>query len=86
MPIYAGTDAGGFLPHGLVGRRWPRSPPSARPRTPSAPASWRARAWLGHADTLAEGVPADLVVFDADPRRDLTVLTIPAWSYCAAIS
>ena len=30
--------------------------------------SWRARAWLGRPENLVEGVPADLVVFDADPR------------------
>jgi imidazolonepropionase-like amidohydrolase len=42
-----------------------------------AAASWRARAWLGRPDTLAEGAPADLVVFDADPRQDLAVLRRP---------
>jgi imidazolonepropionase-like amidohydrolase len=40
-------------------------------------ASWRAREWLGRPDTLTEGSPADLVIFDADPRRDLTTLARP---------
>lgn len=38
--------------------------------------SWRARAWLGFAG-IAEGAPADLVVFDSDPRLDLQVLQQP---------
>jgi imidazolonepropionase-like amidohydrolase len=39
--------------------------------------SWRARQWLGQPSTLADGAPADLVVFDADPRLDLNVLRAP---------
>jgi len=39
--------------------------------------SWRARHWLGRPDTLAEGAPADLVAFDADPRTDLGILRSP---------
>ena len=70
MPIYAGTDAGGFLPHGLVGREMAALAAFSSPAYALGAGSWRARAWLGHPDTLAEGVPADLVVFDADPRRD----------------
>jgi cytosine/adenosine deaminase-related metal-dependent hydrolase len=41
-------------------------------------ASWRAREWLGLNATLDEGAPADFVVYDADPRADLTVLARPA--------
>ena len=77
VPIYAGTDAGGFLPHGLVGREMAALAAFSSPEYALGAGSWRARAWLGHPDTLAEGVPADLVVFDADPRRDLAVLTRP---------
>ena len=48
VPIYAGTDAGGYLPHGLVGQRDRRvGASSCRPSTRSAAGSWRARAWLG---------------------------------------
>ena len=39
-------------------------------------ATWRAREYLG-AGTLGEGEPADLVVYDEDPRRDITVLSRP---------
>ena len=77
VPIYAGTDAGGFLPHGLVGREMAALAAFSSPEYALGAGSWHARAWLGHPDTLAEGAPADLVVFDADPRRDLTVLARP---------
>jgi len=40
-------------------------------------ASWTARRYLG-LPTLEPGTPADLVVYDADPRRDLDVLRWPA--------
>ena len=39
-------------------------------------ASWRAREWLG-VDGLADGASADLVVYDADPRTDLSVVRHP---------
>jgi imidazolonepropionase-like amidohydrolase len=42
-----------------------------------AAASWRARSWLG-LDGIEEGAPADLVVYDADPRADLQVLRAPS--------
>jgi imidazolonepropionase-like amidohydrolase len=78
VPIYAGTDAGGFLPHGLVGQEMAALGAFSSPEYALGAGSWRARAWLGHPPTLAEGVPADLVVFDADPRRDLGVLAHPS--------
>jgi imidazolonepropionase-like amidohydrolase len=42
-----------------------------------AAGSWRARAWLGLGG-IEEGAPADLVVYDADPRADLQVLRAPS--------
>ena len=41
-----------------------------------ASASWAAREWLGFAG-LVEGGLADLVVYDGDPRLDLTQLLNP---------
>jgi imidazolonepropionase-like amidohydrolase len=38
--------------------------------------SWGARAWLGET-LLTHGAPADLVLFQQDPRKDLGVLTQP---------
>jgi imidazolonepropionase-like amidohydrolase len=39
-------------------------------------ASWAARSYLG-IPGLASGAPADAVVFDTDPRTDLTQLDTP---------
>jgi imidazolonepropionase-like amidohydrolase len=39
-------------------------------------ASWAARSYLGMAG-LTEGAPADAVIYDADPRRDLSQLATP---------
>ena len=78
MPIYAGTDAGGYLPHGLVGAEIAALAAFSSAAYALGAGSWRARAWLGRPDGLAEGAPADLVAYDADPRRDLAVLRHPA--------
>lgn len=78
VPIYAGTDAGGYLPHGIVGREIAALGAFCSAEYALGAGSWRARAWLGHPDTLTEGAPADLVVFADDPRRDLRVLSSPA--------
>ncbi|HXT93407.1 MAG TPA: amidohydrolase family protein [Trebonia sp.] len=40
-------------------------------------ASWASRSYLGMAG-LTEGAPADAVVYDADPRRDLSQLAAPS--------
>ena len=77
VPIYAGTDAGGFLQHGLVGREMAALAAFCPAEYALGAGSWRARAWLGSPDALAEGASADLVAFDADPRRDLEVLRHP---------
>jgi imidazolonepropionase-like amidohydrolase len=77
VPIYAGTDAGGYLPHGLVGTEMKLLGQFCSPVDALGAGSWRARAWLGRPDTLLDGDPADLVVFDNDPRTDLSVLERP---------
>jgi imidazolonepropionase-like amidohydrolase len=77
VPIYAGTDAGGFLPHGLVGKEIASLAQFSSADYALGAGSWRARAWLGHPSRLHEGVPGDLVVFDTDPRVDLAVLSAP---------
>ncbi|MBA3527743.1 MAG: amidohydrolase family protein [Propionibacteriaceae bacterium] len=79
VPIYAGTDAGGFLPHGLIGEEIQQLAQFCTPGYALGAGSWRARKWLGHPSQLLEGEPADLVVFDADPRTDLAVLTSPRY-------
>ena len=79
VAIYAGTDAGGSLPHGGIAdevrelHAWGLSTEAAL-----GAASWRARSWLGLPGTLAEGSPADFVVLERDPLEDITALADPA--------
>jgi imidazolonepropionase-like amidohydrolase len=77
VPIYAGTDAGGFLPHGLIGRELQLLAEVFGAEYALGAGSWRAREWLGRPSRLDDGDPADLVVFDTDPRKDPAVLTRP---------
>jgi imidazolonepropionase-like amidohydrolase len=77
VPIYAGTDAGGSLPHGLIADEViTLAGYGIDPSEAVAAASWRARSWLGRPG-LDEGDPADFVVYDEDPRVDLNVLLHP---------
>ena len=75
VAIYAGTDAGGVLPHGLVGRGGAGAGGGVglSPFDALGAASWRAREWLGRPG-LAAGASADLVVYAADPLADLRAL------------
>jgi imidazolonepropionase-like amidohydrolase len=78
VALYAGSDGGGVRRHGnIAGEVVAMAEMGMRPVDALAAASWRGRAWLGFAGTLAEGAPADLVVYDADPREDLSVLASP---------
>jgi imidazolonepropionase-like amidohydrolase len=78
VAIYAGTDAGGVLPHGLIGQEIAElATYGLTPEDALGAASWRARSWLGLDDNLAEGTTADFVVFGRDPLEDLTVLQEP---------
>jgi imidazolonepropionase-like amidohydrolase len=77
VPMYAGSDGGGISRHGnlagevvaMVGLGMPVD-------YALGAASWRARDWLGR-PSLEEGAPADLVVYDGDPREDLDLLFKP---------
>jgi len=78
VPIYAGTDAGGSLQHGLIAEEIVALAGSGMTPTDAlAAGSWAARSWLG-LPGIEEGAPADLVAYDADPRIDLSVLGRPA--------
>lgn len=78
VPLLAGTDAGGTLPHGLVAKEIQQLHAAGIPAEAAlAAGSWAARAYLG-LPGLAEGAPADFVVYPADPRADLAVLDAPA--------
>lgn len=77
VPVYAGTDAGGGVAHGLIAAEVRALHQAGLPAEAAlAAASWAAREWLG-LDAVAEGAPADLVVYDGDPRADLDVLQRP---------
>ena len=77
VPVFAGTDAGSVLPHGLVVDELHELVAAGLPRTAALDAAtWAARRWLGH-PALAEGASADLLVLDGDPRADLGVLRRP---------
>lgn len=77
VPIFAGTDAGGNIAHGLIAdevqalRGIGMSPTEAL-----GAACWDARAWLGR-PALADGAPADLLCFADDPRSGPSVLARP---------
>lgn len=78
VSIYAGTDAGGSLPHGLIVREIAAlAGAGMSPADALAAGSWAARTWLG-LPGIEEGAPADLVAYDTDPRLDLSVLSRPA--------
>ncbi len=78
IPIFAGTDAGGSLPHGLVAQEVAQLVTAGLPPLAAlSAATWAAREWLGHPG-LAEGAPADFVVFPVDPRVELDVLAAPS--------
>lgn len=76
VPVYAGTDAGGTVPHGLVSREVTRLAEIAGPEFALGAACWRAREWLRQGQ-LEVGGSADLLVLDADPRTDLSTLDRP---------
>jgi imidazolonepropionase-like amidohydrolase len=77
VAIYTGTDAGGSIPHGMIGAEIRALVGAGIPLAEViAQASWRGREWLG-LPGLDEGAPADLVVFAADPRADLSALAGP---------
>lgn len=78
VAIFAGTDAGGVLPHGLVAREVLALHEQVGLPAEAAlgAASWAAREWLGHPG-LQPGDPADLVLYAQDPRADLRALAHP---------
>ncbi|GGV47280.1 amidohydrolase family protein [Streptomyces spectabilis] len=77
VPVFAGTDAGGSLAHGLIGGEVAELTKAGIPAIDALSATtWGARAWLGRPG-LVEGAPGDLVVYEADPRADVRVLAAP---------
>ncbi|MFE9672574.1 amidohydrolase family protein [Streptomyces sp. NPDC006259] len=78
IPVFVGTDAGGTLPHGLVAAEVAELVRAGIPPLSAlAATTWSARTWLGRPN-LTEGAPADLVVYEQDPRADVRVLAAPS--------
>ncbi len=78
VPVFAGTDAGGGIVHGRIADEIRALHAAGLPAEAAlAAASWGARTWLG-LPGLEDGAPADVVVYDSDPRADLDVLAKPA--------
>lgn len=77
VQLLPGSDAGGTIPHGSLPAELARWVAGGIPAADVvALATWRAREFLG-AEALGEGEAADLVVYDVDPRRDVTALARP---------
>lgn len=78
VALYAGSDGGGISKHGnLAGEVIAMADLGLPAEYALGAASWRARSWLGWNPTLAEGAPADFVVYPRDPLADLSVLREP---------
>jgi imidazolonepropionase-like amidohydrolase len=77
VPVFAGTDAGGGVDHGVIADEIRALHAAGLPAEAAlAAGSWGAREWLG-LPGIAEGAPADLVVYETDPRADLDSLQRP---------
>jgi imidazolonepropionase-like amidohydrolase len=82
VPVYAGTDAGGTLPHGLLGQEVVHLAEAGLPGAAAVAAgSWEARRFLlgdpSGGDFFAAGTSADLVVLEQDPRQAPRTLLDP---------
>ncbi|WP_369134420.1 amidohydrolase family protein [Modestobacter sp. I12A-02662] len=77
VPVFAGTDAGGGIDHGVIADEVRALHAAGLPAEAAvAAASWRAREWLG-LPCIEEGAAADVVVYETDPRTDLDSLQRP---------
>ncbi|NKX55314.1 amidohydrolase family protein [Arthrobacter mobilis] len=75
--IIAGTDAGSVVGHGLIAEELLELTKAGLPPAAALDAAcWDARRWLG-AEGISEGASADVVVFAADPRADITETARP---------
>ena len=78
VPIFAGTDAGGTMAHGLIAEEVEQLTRIGDTSFALGAASWRAREWLG-VPGIEEGASADLVVFDTNPLEDISAVKRPRW-------
>ena len=78
IPIVAGSDAGGLRPHGSIAAEVALLARVGGAEQALGAASWWAREWLGLPGRVEPGAPADLVLYDTDPRVDPAVLAHPS--------
>lgn len=77
IPVYAGSDAGGAMPHGQIAGEVAALRGIGMSATAALGAAcWDARHWLGR-PALIDGAPADLLCFAEDPRTGPEVLSRP---------
>jgi imidazolonepropionase-like amidohydrolase len=77
ITLLVGTDAGGNVGHGSIAGECAEMVAAGIPAAEViAAASWRTRKYLGVAG-IAEGASADVVVYGADPRTDISTLATP---------
>jgi len=77
VPIYAGSDAGGNLAHGLIAQEVEAlGGIGMSPTAALGAACWDARRWLGRPG-LTDCAAADLLCFAEDPRAGRGVLSRP---------
>lgn len=77
VQILVGTDAGGTLAHGLIAQECAELVRAGIPAHAVVGfASYRARDFLGY-PSIAQGAPADAVIYRGDPRADIAELTRP---------
>lgn len=78
VQLLIGSDAGGGVPHGFYHDEIDLMRRAGVPDAVLvAAASYHARTYLG-ARGISEGAPADVVVYDTDPRKDARVLRHPS--------
>lgn len=79
VPIYAGTDAGGSIAHGTIGKEIQALHGVGLSAFDAlGAASWRAREWLG-VRGVEEGAAANFSCYAGNPLEDLGVLDDPAY-------
>src|SRR5690625_1597208 len=78
VPLLMGSDAGGTISHGSLPAELTEVVRAGVPPSEVvAAATWRAREFLG-VPGIAESALADIAVYHADPRNDISVLSQPA--------
>ena len=78
VELFVGSDGGGTGRHGYLHEEVRAMVDLGLPVADViGAASWRGREWLGFDSGVAPGEEADFVVYDADPRDDLSTLARP---------